>query len=53
MNGIINRVFVVDNHPLMRDCLSHIIANEEDMEVCGEAEGMSQALKKIKIIKNQ
>ncbi len=51
MNGGLNRVLVVDRHPLMRGCLSHIISDEPDLEFYGEADGMSQALKKIKIDK--
>ncbi len=38
------RVLVVDDHPLFRDRLSQIINHELDMEVCGEAEDVRQAL---------
>ena len=38
------RVLVVDDHPLFRDRLSQIINHELDMEVCGEAEDVKQAL---------
>lgn len=51
MNDGLNRVFVVDNNPLMRGCLSHIISDERGLAFCGEADGMSQALKKIKLDK--
>ena len=36
-NGKI-RVFLVDDHPLVREWLSQLIQRESDMEVCGEAE---------------
>jgi DNA-binding NarL/FixJ family response regulator len=32
------RIFVVDDHPLVRRALRQTIENEEDMVVCGEAE---------------
>ena len=38
------RVLVVDDHPLFRDRLAQIINHELDMEVCGEAESVRQAL---------
>ena len=38
------RVLVVDDHPLFRDRLAQIINHELDMEVCGEAETVQQAL---------
>ena len=38
------RVLVVDDHPLFRDRLAQIINHELDMEVCGEAEDVRQAL---------
>jgi len=41
------RILIVDDHPIVRDGLSQRINNEDDMEVCGEAENASQAIKKI------
>ena len=38
------RVLVVDDHPLFRDRLAQIINHELDMEVCGEAATVQQAL---------
>ena len=38
------RVFVIDDHPLVRDGLRARIGNEAGMEVCGEAESATAAL---------
>ena len=38
------RVVVVDDHPLFRDRLAQIINHEPDMEVCGEAGDVANAL---------
>lgn len=39
-----NRVFVVDDHPIVRQGLSQLINREADLVVCGEAEDAHQAL---------
>lgn len=44
MNGDKYQIMIVDDHPMMRAGLNYLIANEPDLEVCAEAEGMSQAL---------
>lgn len=41
------RVFLVDDHPLVRQALKHAIRHERDLEVCGEAEDKDEALKGI------
>jgi DNA-binding NarL/FixJ family response regulator len=41
------RVFIVDDHPLIRHALKDTLRNERDMEVCGEAEDHDEALKGI------
>jgi len=41
------RVFLVDDHPLVRDSLARLINQQTDMEVCGEAEDADEALEKI------
>src|SRR5215203_4387885 len=41
------KIFIVDDHPMMRDGLAQMIANEPDLSVCGEAENASEALEKI------
>jgi DNA-binding NarL/FixJ family response regulator len=38
------RILIVDDHPMMRDGLRQLIANEADLEVCGEAEDAPAAL---------
>jgi len=40
-------VFLVDDHPLVREWLSHLIEHEPDLAVCGEAEDAPQALERI------
>lgn len=41
------RVVVVDDHPLVRERLAHLIGQEPDMEICGEADHIAQALQVI------
>ncbi len=38
------RVLIVDDHPIIRHGLNQLISQEEDIEVCGEAEDGPQAL---------
>lgn len=38
------RIFVVDDHPLVREWLTNLINQQNDLEVCGEAESASDAL---------
>jgi DNA-binding NarL/FixJ family response regulator len=44
------KVFLVDDHPLVREWLSQLIQREEDLMVCGEAEDTQEALTKIEEI---
>jgi len=41
------KVFLVDDHPLVREWLSQLIQREDDLAVCGEAEDTQDALEKI------
>jgi DNA-binding NarL/FixJ family response regulator len=41
------KIFLVDDHPLVREWLSQLIMREGDLAVCGEAEDAPEALKKI------
>ena len=41
------KVFIVDDHPIVRDGLSRLIKLQADLTVCGEAAGASEALKAI------
>lgn len=40
-------VFLVDDHPLVRESLTSLINQQPDMTVCGEAEDASQAIRGI------
>jgi DNA-binding NarL/FixJ family response regulator len=42
------RVFVVDDHPLVRDGLAARLEKEADLELCGEAECIEQAVAQIR-----
>lgn len=42
------RVFLVDDHPIVRQGLAELINHEDDLEVCGQAEDAREALKEIK-----
>ena len=37
------RIFVVDDHPLVREWLTNLIHQQDDLIVCGEAESVAQA----------
>ena len=41
------RVFLVDDHPLVREWLTTLIDQQKDLVVCGEAEDAPQALQAI------
>lgn len=41
------RIFLVDDHPLVREWLTHLINQQPDLEVCGEAENAADALRGI------
>ncbi len=38
------RILIVDDHPLVRHGLRQLLSNEPNLEVCGDAEGATQAL---------
>ena len=48
-----NRIFVVDDHPLVREWLTSLINQQPDLEICGEAENAAQALHGISLSKPQ
>ena len=39
-----NSIFIVDDHPIMRDGISQLITQQTDLEVCGKASSASEAL---------
>ena len=42
------RVFIVDDHPVVRDGLKNLIEQEEDLVVCGEAADGAEAIQKYR-----
>jgi DNA-binding NarL/FixJ family response regulator len=47
----LRKVFIVDDHPMMREGLAQMIGNQPDLEVCGEASDAHEALEKINSLK--
>ena len=45
------RILIVDDHPMMRDGLRQLIANEPDFEVAGEADDVAEALEQAERLK--
>lgn len=45
-NPVINkfRIFIVDDHPLVREGLTNLINRQDDLAVCGEAEDSAEAI---------
>lgn len=41
------RVLIVEDHPVVRRGIRNIIEHEEDLEVCGEAEDVQQAVQMV------
>ena len=41
------RIFIVDDHPLVREWLTNLIRQQPDLAVCGEAEDAPHALREI------
>jgi len=39
-----HRIFLVDDHPLVREGLTNLINRQDDLIVCGEAEDSSEAI---------
>jgi len=42
------RIFLVDDHPLVREGLANLLNAQEDLMVCGEAEDSTQAVNRIR-----
>ncbi len=42
------RIFLVDDHPIVRDGLAQLINADSDLEVCGCASGVDEALKALR-----
>jgi len=41
------QILIVDDHPIVREGLESILSHEQDLQVCGQTEGASDALKAI------
>jgi DNA-binding NarL/FixJ family response regulator len=46
-----HKIFIIDDHPLLREGLARLINLQPDLCVCGEASTTQQALKSIPILK--
>lgn len=44
LTGAPKRIYVIDDHPLVRERLAQLIAQQSDLEVCGESESAQAAL---------
>ena len=51
MNKSKAKIFLVDDHPLVREWLTNLIHQQPDFSVCGEAETAAQALEAIAKLK--
>src|ERR1700730_3836054 len=47
MTGTKARIFIVDDHPLVREWLANLIEKHSDLTICGEAEDAPTALEGI------
>src|SRR6266481_5216957 len=45
------KIFIVDDHPMMREGLGLLIGQEPDLVVCGEAESAPEAVEQIAALK--
>jgi DNA-binding NarL/FixJ family response regulator len=51
MSKLKTNIFIVDDHPLVREWLTTLIHQQPDLMVCGEAESAAQALELIMSLK--
>ena len=49
--GRVHTVLLVDDHPILRDGLAQLIGYQDDLDVCGQADDASSALRKIETLK--
>jgi DNA-binding NarL/FixJ family response regulator len=42
-----HKILIVDDHPIVRKGLTQLVSHEPDMEVCGEAEDVAEALEQV------
>lgn len=43
----LSRVLIVDDHPVVRQGLARVLDREPDLELCGEADSLAQALEQV------
>ncbi len=46
-----HRIFLVDDHPLVREWLGNLIAQETDLVICGESDDATNALTAVELAK--
>ena len=46
-----HRIFLIDDHPLVREWLASLIQQQSDLVVCGEADSADEAMKRISAAK--
>lgn len=51
MTGSIIRILVVDDHPVLRDGVAAILANQTDMAMVGEARDGSEAIERFRALR--
>lgn len=44
MDAMTHRLYLVEDHPVMREAYAHVLAGQSDLSLCGEAETGEQAL---------
>jgi DNA-binding NarL/FixJ family response regulator len=47
------RVLIVDDHPVVRDGLKALIGKEDDLEICGEACDVDEAIERVRELQPQ
>ena len=47
----VKRVFIVEDHPVLRETLVQIVSREKDLTVCGQASAARQAFKAVGRVK--
>jgi DNA-binding NarL/FixJ family response regulator len=45
------RILIVDDHPIVREAIAARIVSHPDLQVCGEADDVADALEKVKALR--
>ena len=45
-----NRIFLLEDHPMMRHGIKHLLENEPGFRICGEADNVQDALEKVLVL---